>query len=172
MQPLLEALVLCRPQLEALEASGLRGWLGAGCLRNPVWDARFGLRSPGTDWDVALFGEEGQVRLEGLLPGPWEAVDQARYGQGSAEAGLASWPETATAIGARLVPGGLEVLAPWGLGDLLDGVLRRSGGFTDVAAFEARAASKRWSARWPGLRVEPWRPGVPALRPTRIERPW
>ena len=172
MTPLLDALRRRRPQLEALRASGLRGWLGAGCLRNPVWDARFCLRSLKTDWDVALFEEEGQARLEELLPGPWEAVDQAIYGHASAEAGLASWPETATAIGARLVPGGVEVLAPWGLEDLLEGVLRRSGGFEDLEAFEARAAKKRWGERWPGLRFEAWQPGQAQLEPLRLPLPW
>jgi hypothetical protein len=172
MDLLLSALERRRPQLEALETSGLDGWLGAGCLRNPVWDALFGVTSAETDWDVALFGQEGQAHLEALLPGPWEAVDQARYGHSSAEAGLASWPETATAVGARLVPGGIEVLAPWGLQDLLAGVLRRSGGFTDLQGFARRSTSKGWARRWPGLRLEPWRPGRPELEPIRLARPW
>jgi hypothetical protein len=45
----------------------------------------------------------------------------------SAAEGVATWPETATAVAVHLYPDDeLEVTAPWGLRDLLTGVCRRT----------------------------------------------
>ena len=108
---------------------------------------------PDTDWDVAYAGafEDPEAALAAELPGPWEAVDQRAYGHETAAQGIASWPETATAIGARIVAGRLEVLAPYGVGDLLAGVLRRAPRFGDERAYRARVSQKRWRQRWPAL---------------------
>ena len=62
------------------------------------------------------------------------------------------WPETATAIAARFRDGRLEVLAPHGLQDLLDLIVRPTPVFAGkIAAYRSRQASKRWKERWPKL---------------------
>ena len=108
------------------------------------------------------------ARLAQSLPGiAWEVVHQghvhawssARTGRElapfeSLEAAIASWPETATAVGVTLREDDvLEVVAPLGLADLMGGILRRNPRCPDTRAFEERLAAKRWLDRWPGLRV-------------------
>jgi hypothetical protein len=39
---------------------------------------------------------------------------------------VCTWPETATCIAIRMTPAGMDVCAPYGLADLLDGVWRRN----------------------------------------------
>lgn len=120
-----------RPHLEALARAELPdAWLAAGAIRNRVWSHLLGESGPPErDWDVAFAGDVGsdqaEVRLAAQLAGPWEAVDQRDFGHRTAAEGIASWPETATAIGARLTARGVEIVAPWGLDDLLAGRIRR-----------------------------------------------
>ena len=67
---------------------------------------------------------------------------------------IAHWPETATAVAARLDPGGVEILAPHGLADLLALVARPTPAHrADPAAMLARIAAKSWLTRWPRLQV-------------------
>jgi hypothetical protein len=61
-------------------------------------------------------------------------------------------------VAARWQPEGVEILAPWGLADLLGLVLRPSPACAAQprkrAAMAERIASRGWLQRWPGLRVE------------------
>jgi hypothetical protein len=67
---------------------------------------------------------------------------------------MATWPDTATAVGARLgVAGEVEVLAPLGLEDLFSLVLRHNPVRVDEAVFLERIARKRWTERWPELKL-------------------
>lgn len=168
-----------RPQLVALHAANLPdAWLGAGIVRNRVWDLLFAVQGPPiqSDWDVAFAGPVGaqtaEARLSAFLPGPWEAVDQRNYGHGSAVRGIKSWPETATAVGVRLrETADVEVAAPWGLDDLLSGRVCRTPGF-DESVFEGRLRSKGWLNRWPQLTVQSERQGVAELTPRVVAAPW
>jgi hypothetical protein len=45
------------------------------------------------------------------------------------------------------------VLAPFGLADLFDGLVRPNPRCPDPLAWRERLARKRWLARWPQLRV-------------------
>jgi hypothetical protein len=162
-------------RLEAVAAHGPAGaWIGAGFLRNAVWDALSGRDPdalPPVDLDVvfhdatdagAARDAAAEARLAAAAPGlPWSVTNQARmHGRnghppydGLAEA-LAHWPETATAIAARLGPGGVEILAPHGLADLLGLVARPTPAHrAKPSAMLARIAAKGWAARWPGLRI-------------------
>jgi hypothetical protein len=136
-------------QLRAARALGLSDWaIGAGAVRNRTWNALFGTRHLPADVDLVYFDpspsgkdEEANLRaeLERVCPGPcWEVVNQARvhewfeadFGTAtgplpSLEAGVGTWPETATCVAVRLDANDeLCVLAPHSLDDLLDGVLR------------------------------------------------
>jgi hypothetical protein len=168
--------------LEVVRAVGpLGGYVAAGAVRDTVWDALTGRPStrPSGDVDVVYWAEaepEGaplayETKLRAALPAiVWEVTNQAtihlwhRQMQGlaaephrSVADGLATWPETATAVGVRLgAEGTLDILAPLGLADLFALRLRHNPVLTSPDVFRQRAKAKRWLQRWPELQlIEP-----------------
>jgi len=172
---LIEALVAAR------EVNAPDWLIGAGALRNAVWDRVHGFDKPTelADIDLVFFdpsdlsparerGVEAALRAE--LPGvPWDAKNQAavhlwfpdRFGYeveplGSTAEAVATWPETATCVAARLTHDDrLELVAPYGLDDLLGLVNRRNPARVSVEEYERRLRSKRIVERWPRVRVVP-----------------
>ena len=167
--------------LEAARTVNAPDWLiGAGALRNCVWDSLFGRseRTPPADVDLAFFDPSDltsardaavTAALRAERPTvPWEATNQAAvhcwyadsYGgdppaplQSSAD-GVGTWPETATSVAVRLLADdSLHIVAPCGLTDLLNGILRRNPRRVSLTQFHARLAAKRICDRWPGVRV-------------------
>lgn len=70
----------------------------------------------------------------------------------SVEDGIATWPETATAVALRLQPDGqLQVIAPFGLADLFAGIVRHNPARASAQTFRERCATKRYAQRWPRL---------------------
>jgi len=67
--------------LQAARECCPREWaIGAGALRNLVWDRLTGRCNPPVDVDVAYFGGAGESEVEGCLrnrlpPVPWQARD-------------------------------------------------------------------------------------------------
>lgn len=166
--------------LAHVRALRLPAWcVGAGAVRNLVWDALHGYASPSAlpDVDVAFFDAadlsrerdaELERRLHEAAPGtPWEVVNQAgvhlwfeqHFGHAvaplrSLDEAVASWPELATCVGLWLDDAdGLHVIAPHGLDDLFGGVVRRNPVRVSVQAYRERCASKRYARRWPQVRV-------------------
>ncbi len=158
----------------------LRAWcVGAGAVRNLVWDALHGHAKPSAlpDIDVAHFDADDlsperdaalQARLCDAAPGtPWEVTNQAgvhlwfeqHFGHAvaplrSLEEAVASWPEYATAIGLWLDDDGrLQVIAPHGFDDLFAMVVRRNPVRVSLETYRERVASKRYARRWPRVRV-------------------
>jgi uncharacterized protein len=165
--------------LEAVAVSGLPdAWIGAGVIRDLVWGHRYGSFDPTAvkDVDVAYF-DPGDLTMERDLAAqdalgkladlPWEATNQAAvhtwYQQyfggppveqfGSVHDAIATWPETATCVAVRQVAAGIQVCAPYGLADLLDGVWRVNPARVTPAVSMARLARQRVRARWPGVTV-------------------
>ncbi|RVU39488.1 nucleotidyltransferase family protein [Hwanghaeella grinnelliae] len=158
------------------QACGDDAWIGAGFVRNAAWDDLHG-RSPEAPEDVDILihdptdtGDREAALERDLatrLPAvPWSVRNQARmhlkHGDapysGLAEA-MRRWPETATAVAVRMDGAqGLWILAPFGLGDLMRGVLRPGEDSARCRkAFQERVTRKGWLDRWPGLSVEePW----------------
>ena len=67
---------------------------------------------------------------------------------------VARWPETCTAIAARLAKGRVDIFAPHGVSDLLGLIVRPTPAFEQKAAvFESRVREKAWAERWPGVIV-------------------
>lgn len=147
-------------------------WIGAGAVRNRIWDCLHGLGprcSEETDVDVIFHDEadvsvEREAAFEKLLSGQmtgldWQVRNQARMHLGNGDAAyrdcadaMRHWPETATAIAARLENGRIELLAPFGFDDVLDLVVRPTPAFLNKQdLFRARQAAKNWRARWPLL---------------------
>jgi hypothetical protein len=156
--------------------AGLRlpdAWIGAGLIRNAVWDAVSGAATPQppADIDVVFFDPRDATRerdrtLEVALltksPGPrWSVKNQARMHERAGDPPYANttdavsrWPETCTAIAARLAEGRVEILAPHGVSDLLGLIVRPTPAFEQKAAvFESRVREKAWAKRWPGVIV-------------------
>jgi hypothetical protein len=176
----LEAIIRATPWmlrvLGAARATAPPGWwVGGGVLRDLVWDRLHGHFDPARvkDVDLAFYdpadlSHAREVALEDALAAhlpsvAWDAKNQAavhtwyqaRFGVrvaplDSAAAGVATWPETATAVAVRLhADDGLEVLAPCGLADLLDGVCRRNPCRVTVEEYRRRLVRKRVAERWP-----------------------
>lgn len=172
LEELLE-LLAARPQVEL--------WLAAGTLRDVVWDTKFGDGfDPGRVRDVdivyfdpAIEGLESDDQIEAELRRehpdiPWDVKNQAtvhlwypdRFGVTvpplqSIEDAAATWPEFAVCIAVRRDrEGELEIVAPHGLGDLLEGVWRRNPRRATVEEYERRLARKDPATRWPEVIVE------------------
>jgi hypothetical protein len=165
--------------LHVVRAVGPAGaYIAAGAVRDTVWNCLTGRASSGPHADVDvvywadLEGAGGSQSHEQCLRRmkpefDWEVTNQATVhlwrGQieGSPVApyksvadGMASWPETATAIGVRLTDGDdIDVLAPLGLADLFDLRLRYNPAGPGPAVFWRRIATKSWTQRWPELHV-------------------
>lgn len=67
---------------------------------------------------------------------------------------IATFPTTATAVGLRHNNGSLEFCAPFGLSDLLEGIVRPNKSQIRQEIYEQKV--NRWSKIWPKLRVVPW----------------
>jgi hypothetical protein len=161
--------------LAVLAAHGPAGaWIGAGFVRNAVWDHLSGKDTEATplaDLDVVFHDPviataEHDARIEAALSVaapdlPWSVRNQARMHERNghhpyrdvADA-LTHWPETATAIAARLGPKGVEILAPFGVDDVLGMILRPTPAFRAKLEIPlARLEAKGWLTRWPRLRL-------------------
>jgi len=156
-----------------VESLGLPdSWIGAGMIRNAVWDRLHG-RAPDpsklNDVDVIFFdpgdaSEERDAglerRLQALAPGvSWQVRNQARMHGPNGDApyrdscdAVAHWPETATAVAARTIRGRVEVMAPHGVADLVTMIVRPTPAFSrKMPIYRERLAAKDWATRWPGL---------------------
>src|SRR3954468_17174826 len=180
----LEEIVRSTPWLmDALAAArevAAPDWLiGAGAVRTAVWDRLHGyVEAELADVDPAFFdahalAEQREVaierRLRARLPVDWDAKNQARvhlwyarrFGYevpplASTADAVATWPETATAVGLRLTGDDrLVVEAPLGLDDLLGMVHRRNPRRVSVEEYTRRLRGKRIAERWPRLTVVP-----------------
>ena len=161
--------------LAVLAAHGPAGaWIGAGFVRNAVWDYLSGQdteATPPADLDVVFhdpfnLAAEQDAAFEGALRTaapdlPWSVRNQARMHERNGHRpyrdvadALAHWPETATAIAARLGPKDVEILAPFGVADVLAMTIRPTPAFrTTPEVVRARLEAKGWRRRWPKLRV-------------------
>jgi hypothetical protein len=160
----------CLRAVRALELP--QGCMAAGVIRNFVWDVKHGFddRTPLNDIDVLYYDpsditketeKKNEARLREIAPEhPWSVKNEARMHlrngddpYRSVEDAMAHWAETATAVAVRLEDDGeLTVIAPFGLDDLFDLVLRRGPYVADKAAFDRRCREKRWLELWPKLR--------------------
>jgi hypothetical protein len=169
--------------LEALRAArdvDPPDWLvGGGVLRDLVWDHLHGRPEPAQprDIDLAFFDPtrldpardaEVEQALRARLPGvPWDAKNQAAvhtwYGRvfggevaplTSTADGVATWPETATAVAVRLLDDDhIQVVSPCGLDDLFGLVCRRNPRRVGLAHYRRRVRDKRIADRWPRVRI-------------------
>ncbi|MBV8837279.1 MAG: nucleotidyltransferase family protein [Alphaproteobacteria bacterium] len=147
-------------------------WIGGGCIRNAAWEWLHG-RTPDcarfNDVDVVFFdGTNASAAYDRAIETtlaaragdvPWSVKNQARMHARNGQPpyrdiadAVARWPETATAIAARLTNGRVELLAPHGVQDLVGLIVRPTPAFSarphEVAR---RLREKKWLIRWPRL---------------------
>lgn len=150
-------------------------WVAAGFVRSAVWD-HLHQRTPSPlpeDIDVIWFDRyqlcpARDAELETILRQQdeslrWSVKNQARMHLRNGDAPYASaseamrhWPEPATAVAIRLdEQDRLEVVAPLGLEDLFDLVVRPAGRFKGEKQpiYQQRLRDKNWLATWPKLKV-------------------
>ncbi|WP_223253472.1 nucleotidyltransferase family protein [Chromobacterium amazonense] len=175
--------------LRIARSLGLASWcIGAGPLRNAVWDHLHGYSAPSrlADIDLAYFAPENLTQqhddallaaLQSMAPDlPWEVTNQAavhlwfgsHFGhdvaplRSLAEA-IATWPEYATAVGIYLDDAdGLRIIAPHGLQDLLQMRIRHNPVRASAETYRQRTLQKRYQERWPDVVVDP----APSTPPT------
>jgi len=166
--------------LRVARAVNAPDWLiGAGTIRDRVWDHLHGFvpAAPSRDLDLVFFDplsldseRERCVQREVSLQAPdicWDVTNQAGvhlwypkvFGVEvepltSSADGVATWPETATAVGVRLrADDRIEVVAPHGLEDLFGLICRRNPRRVSVEHYRRRVKSKQIAERWPRVRI-------------------
>jgi hypothetical protein len=136
--------------LVAVRELGLPSWcIGAGAVRNMVWDKLHGHSTPSSLADIDVTNQAGvhqwfETSFGHAVP-PLHSLEEA----------VASWPEYATAVGVWLSDeGSIEVIAPHGLDDLFSLVIRRNPVRVSLDTYRQRVAQKNYTQRWPSVRVE------------------
>lgn len=146
-------------------------WIGAGLIRNAVWDDLHGTRSDDADVDVVYFDSADtrecrdaaiEARLIERIPeAKWSVHNQARMHVRNGDSpyldfedAMRHWPETATVIAARRREGRVELLAPFGIDDLVNLIVRPTPTFAlKTDAYHVRLRAKNWKSRWPRLTI-------------------
>lgn len=158
--------------LRVAEKLNFPDWvIGAGFVRNRVWDYLHGYAKKEVetnDIDLIYFDpngneqktdEELSQKLRKETGIKWEIVNEAYAHKWnklppykSTEDALSQWPETATGIGVRLENGELKLVAPHGIDDLINLIVRPSPEFLyGLERIKERARAKKWIEKWPKL---------------------
>ena len=142
-------------------------WIGAGFVRNKVWDLlhHYKERTPLNDIDIIYFDKSDNVnskeqenKFGAYFPElkfsfKNQAIMHKKHGHAcyqNSEDSISHWVETATAVAIRWNGKELEYLAPYGLKDLFSLALNP----TDLSKTEVskqRVEEKRWLELWPRL---------------------
>lgn len=147
-------------------------WICAGVLRNKVWDVLHSIHTSVNDIDVIYFQENDvttetekklETQLHTFIPNlPWSVKNQARMHLknqlqpfSSSFDGISHFPETATAIGARLINNQIEIIAPYGLTDLFELKIAPTPKYLKTERlhpiYQQRVAMKKWKTIWTNL---------------------
>lgn len=159
-------------------------WIGAGFIRSKVWDYLHGYkkRTPLPDVDLIYFDKDDfagedenfSTKAEDKYQEEiskfndnvkWSVTNQARMHLAhrrepykNSEEGLSEWSETATCVGVRLENGKLKLIAPYGVSDLVNLIVRPIPAYEtkfgyDPDVFKTRIRDKEWLKKWPKLKV-------------------
>lgn len=160
--------------LTALRALNLpQGYIGAGFLRNAIWDAQheYKVHTPLNDVDVIYFDADDlsvasecaiKATLEQQLPTvPWQVKNQARMHiqhnhapYTSCEDAISMWIERETCVAVRMSQeGAFEFLAPFGLSQNMAGTISINPKIPRPEVLSKRVATKKWLELWPQLRL-------------------
>lgn len=162
--------------LTAVESLHLNdSWICAGIIRSKVWDSIQQCTTRVQDIDVIYYDptetsiEKEKMledRLKSLLPGfPWSVKNQARMHKKnnlppfrSSYEGVALFPETPTAVAVRIQDGELFIMAPYGLNDLFEMIVRPTPNYQAQEplsyVYKKRMLEKQWEKSWPTITIE------------------
>lgn len=161
--------------LKAVETLNLNDcWIAAGIIRNKVWDSLHSMQTETNDIDVIYFDEHDtsiqtekilEAKLNTIIPNlPWSVKNQARMHTKNnlppyrcSFDGVANFPETPTAIAARIKHNKIEIMAPYGLQDLYTFQVRPTPNFTKNSPMHTiylnRIQEKNWGHKWDKLQI-------------------
>ncbi len=161
--------------LSYAEQMDLPDWaISAGFVRNKVWDHLHNYKenTPPTDIDLIYFDANGtysekdiEAQLTKRAPGVnWEIVNQATSHSWNDETpytstadAMSKWPETVTAVGVKIENGTLQLIAPLGIADLVEMIVRPTPAFSvserKLQRVRDRVIQKRWKEKWPKLTI-------------------
>ncbi len=146
--------------------------IGAGFVRSKIWNHLSGIENTTadiTDIDLVYFDPNGNdeeadkklsTKLQEETGIEWEVVNEfyANKWNGlspytSTEDAISKWPETATAVGVSMDKNGnLVLVAPHGISDLVNFIVRPSPVFKDrIDVIKERMEKKKWKERWPRI---------------------
>ncbi|MDO6477667.1 nucleotidyltransferase family protein [Alteromonas sp. 1_MG-2023] len=159
--------------LQAVAALSLRDcWIGAGFIRNLIWDHthRRSIPTPLNDVDVVYFDSDNVSaeaetvhtgRLNTIMPAlNWEVRNQARmhdkHGRppfSNTPDAVSHWVEIETTVAARLQNENIEIFSAYGLSHNYNNTITRNP-LAAQATFDSRVKNKSWLADWPALKVQ------------------
>lgn len=158
--------------LNVAEKFNFPNWvIGAGFVRNKIWNHLHGYLNSKvytSDIDLVYYDLKGNdqkadkelsQKLKEQTGIDWEIVNQTYAHKWnnlppyqSIEDAISQWPETATGIGVRLESGKLTLLAPHGIDDLVNLIIRPSPKFSGkLEKVKERVKRKQWLEKWPKL---------------------
>ncbi len=160
--------------LKAAQGLKLSDWMiGAGFVRNRVWDVLHGYSRPTPSGNIDLIyfdpstlhpetDEAYEEKLRREIPETaWSIKNQARMHlknndppYASSEDALAHWVETATCVAVTISDTNrLKLIAPFGINDLVDMVIRPNPKYSHLEDYRQRLKTKRWKTRWPKVKI-------------------
>lgn len=154
-------------------------YIGAGLIRNITWAHlhQVDISIESSDIDLVYFDSEDQnlvqyqsftEQLQRNFPKlKWDITNQANVHQwyhnyfdtkieafACLEEAIATWPETATAVAIKLNSNNdLDIIAPFGLTDLLQMIIRWNPTLVDYSYYKKRIQQKQYSAQWPKVKI-------------------
>jgi len=159
--------------LRTAEKLDLKDWaIGAGFIRNKVWDHLHGYNKETVDTndiDLVYFDpngndEEADEELSRKLKEEtginYEVVNEFYAHKWnklppykSTEDAISQFPETVTAIGVRLKNGELSLVKPYGVEDIVNMIIRPTPMFFDkIQKIKDRVKTKQWIEKYPKLK--------------------
>lgn len=160
--------------LEIAESLHLHDWaIGAGFLRNKVWDYLHGYKKEKIDTadiDLVYYDPQGNhqkedeelsEKLKNQTGIAWEVANEYYAHEWnnlppytSTTDALSKWPETATGIGVTIRDGQLVLIAPHGIDDLVNLIIRPTPLFlNNPDKIRERVKKKQWIEKWPKLKL-------------------
>jgi hypothetical protein len=148
-------------------------WIGAGFIRNTVWNILHGIKNTEIDYDIDVvfyypensdknFEKELENKLISKIPYlNWSVKNQARMHLKNGHKSYADvfeaishWPETATSIAIKIDDyDNLQLIASYGLEDLFNFIVKPTPEF-DTTIVEQRILEKKWLSKWPKLNYQ------------------
>lgn len=164
--------------LRSVKSLNLNNWcVGAGIVRDLVWSRLHNLTDYSfKDIDVAYHNFDEDISLQYIHENhlarlkpefEWDVKNQAnvhmwyskKFGLEiepllSINESISIWPETATCVGVYLdCQDNVQLIAPYGLNDLFDIVLRRNPKIVTIKEFERRIESKDIINKWSKITI-------------------